>query len=108
MKAGKFLIALAAVLIAGGTMAAAAANPSSANDKATTHHLMGTVDSVNGTSLVVTHNYKGKSEDSNFVLNSATIKDGTLSKGEQATVYYQIDNKQNVATEVKVNQTKKS
>lgn len=74
----------------------------------TTHHLTGTISSVSGSDLVVSHKYKGKDENSTFMLNSTTKKEGNLDKGAMAVVYYEIKNNQKIATEVKVNQTKKS
>ena len=116
MKIGKLLtMAAALVLCAGVSMAArttATANSSRANtttsSKMTTHHLTGTISSVTGSDLVVTHKYKGKDENSTFMLNSTTKKEGNLDKGAMAVVYYEVKNNQRIATEVKVNQTKKS
>lgn len=77
--------------------------------KVTTHHLMGTITSINASDLVVMHKYHGKEENSTFMLNSATKKEGNLAKGDEATVYYQVSNNQKIATDVKTsNQAKKS
>jgi len=115
MKIGKLLtMAAALVLCAGVSMAArttATTNSSKTNttsSKMTTHHLTGTISSVTGSDLVVTHKYKGKDENSTFMLNSTTKKEGNLDKGAMAVVYYEVKNNQKIATEVKVNQTKKS
>ena len=45
-------------------------------------------------------------ENTKFVLNSDTKKEGTIDKGEMATVYYHMDKKQRIATEVKVTPAK--
>ena len=116
MKIGKLLtMAAALVLCAGVGMAARTStttNSSKTNTttsaKMATHHLKGTISSVTGSDLVVTHKYKGKDENSTFMLNSTTKKEGNLDKGAMAVVYYEVKNNQKIATEVKVNQTKKS
>jgi hypothetical protein len=68
---------------------------------------MGTISSINASDLTVSHKYNGKAEDSSFIMNSNTKKEGSIAKGEQATVYYQTNNKQNIATDVRVNPAKK-
>ncbi len=116
MKIGKLLtMAAALALFAGVGMAArtpTTTNSSKTNTttsaKMTTHRLTGTISSVSGSDLVVSHKYKGKDENSTFMLNSTTKKEGNLDKGVMAVVYYEIKNNQRVATEVKVKQTKKS
>lgn len=116
MKIGK-LLTLAATLVLCAGVGMAARTPTTTNSsktntstsaKMTTHHLTGTISSVTGSDLVVTHKYKGKDENSTFMLNSATKKEGNLNKGSLAVVYYELKNNQKIATEVKVNETKKS
>lgn len=63
---------------------------------------MGTIASVTASDLVLEHKYKGKEENTKFVLNSDTKKEGNVDKGEMATIYYHMDNKERVATEIKV------
>lgn len=114
MKNRHFIILAAALLLCGeGAMIAAqtpkkADSKTSTNEKAkpTIYHRMGTISSVSGSDLVLEHKYKGKEEETKFVLNSDTKKEGSLDKGEKATVYYHMDNKERVATEVKVTQPK--
>jgi hypothetical protein len=108
MKTGKLLTTAAGfILSAGVAMAAMPTTNSSKTDVATssktaTHHLMGTISSVSASDLVVSHKYNGKQEESTFVINSSTKKEGSLAKGDLATVYYQTSNKRNVATDVKI------
>lgn len=116
MKIGKLLTLAAALLLCAGVGMAArtqtTTNSSKTNTttsaKMTTHHLKGTISSVTGSDLIVTHKYKGKDENSTFMLNSTTKKEGNLNKGALAVVYYEVKDNQKIATEVKVNQTKKS
>jgi hypothetical protein len=82
--------------------------------KAVLHHKMGTIEAVTDSNLVLEHSYKGKEEKTTFVLDSSTKKEGDVAKGDRATVYYHLSNKDRVATEVKVmtpkskNEAKKS
>ena len=76
------------------------------NTKATDHQLMGTVTSVTPSEVVVDHELKGKEVKTTFMLNSNTKKEGTLEKGSRATIVYRIENKQRVATDVKVSVSK--
>ena len=114
MKFRQLLTIAAAVIFSAGIVMAAPSAASNAKTNKTsstimtTHHLTGTISSINNSDLVLSHTYKGKTEDSTFVLNSATKKEGTLAKGDRATVYYQINNKQNVATNVRASTSKKS
>jgi hypothetical protein len=115
---GKHLILLAAaLLLCGGsaTLAARSTSQTKAADNATSdkanttiYHRSGTISSVTGSDLTLEHKWKGKDENTEFVLNSDTKKEGTLDKGEKAIVYYRMENKQRVATDVKVTETKKS
>jgi hypothetical protein len=115
MKVGKLLVAAATLILCAGAVVAAATTPTNttqtkdtAKAESATHHLIGTISSLDGSDVVVTHKYDGKQENSTFVMNSATKKEGTLAKGDQATIYYQVTNNRNVATDVKVNSTGKS
>ena len=113
MKSRKFLTIAAAVVFSSGIVMASPStatnsNANAANSTTTTHHLMGTISSINSSDIVVSHQYKGSTKDSTFVLNSATKKEGTLAKGDRATIYYQVNNKRNVATDVKANPPKNS
>lgn len=113
----RYLIFLAAALLLvgeGATIAARTTQPKAATTKTTTqekakpavYHRMGTISSVTDSDLVLEHKWKGKEENTKFVLNSDTKKDGNLDKGEMATVYYHMDKKQRIASEVKVTQPK--
>jgi hypothetical protein len=116
MKIRYVVLFAAALLFCGGvaTISARTTSPKSANDKTTTqdkakpavYHRMGTISSITDSDLVLEHKWKGKEENTKFVLNSNTKKEGTLNKGEMATVYYHMDNKQRIATEVKVTPAK--
>jgi hypothetical protein len=116
MKSRHFVLLAAALLLCGegAAIAARTTSPKSADDKTTTqekakpaiYHRMGTITSVNGSDLVLEHKWKGKEENTTFVLNSGTKKEGNLNKGEMATVYYHMGKKERIATEVKVTQPK--
>ena len=116
MKVQKLFTVAATFIVGSGIALAAGTTPSNSSktsltksNKTTTHHLMGTITSINASDLVVSHKYHGKEESSTFMLNSLTKKEGNLMKGDEATIYYQVSNNQNVATDVKVNpQAKKS
>ncbi|HKV25190.1 MAG TPA: hypothetical protein VJN93_11420 [Candidatus Acidoferrum sp.] len=77
-----------------------------AKAKATVYHRTGTIESITDTDLVLGRKWKGKEENTTFVLNTDTKKEGSLDKGEMATVYYHMDKKERVATEVKISQAK--
>lgn len=79
-----FLLALVAVLILAVSLAAASVS--------------GTIKSFNDTSLVLTHD----NSESAFTLNAETKVEGTLKEGAQATVEFQQQEGQNVATRVVV------
>jgi hypothetical protein len=116
MRSKHFILLAAALLLCGGgaTLAARSTSPARAADNATTpdkakptiYHRMGTISSVTGSDLVLERRWKGKEENTTFVINSDTKKEGTLDKGAKATVYYRMDNKQRIATEVKVSESK--
>lgn len=113
MKRGKSILMSAALILgcAGLVTASTAATPatvksststtSTSNTKTKTHELKGTVTSVSDTELVLSHTWKGKTESTKFVMNTATKKDGTVAKGDAVMVMYQYENKERTATEVK-------
>ncbi|HTQ59369.1 MAG TPA: hypothetical protein VMI32_04045 [Candidatus Solibacter sp.] len=115
MKIKYVVMLTAALLLCGGgtTLSARTTSPKTTTPKTTTekakpavYHRMGTISSVSDSDLVLEHKWKGKEESTKFVLNTDTKKEGTLNKGEMATVYYHMDKKQRIATEVKVTQPK--
>lgn len=67
----------------------------------TVHHEMGTVDSITNSELVLTHEYKGKTENTKFMMDANTKKDGTINKGDRVEVFYHAQNKQRILSEVK-------
>jgi len=69
---------------------------------AVTRQATGTVSSVAADKLVISHRVKGKEEETTFVLNDQTKKEGDLKSGEKVTVHYRAENGSNVATMVKV------
>jgi hypothetical protein len=81
--------------------ATSTAKTATSTAKTVTHHEMGTIDSITDSDLVLTHKYNGKVENTKFVVNADTKKDGTIDKGSEATVYYKFSNHQRVATEIK-------
>jgi len=113
MKAAKPLILSVALILGCMGLATASRAASSAtaktgtstattNDtKPRTHEMKGTVSSVTDSELVLTHTWKGKTEETKFTLNASTKKDGTLAKGNEVVVMYQYSNHERTATEVK-------
>jgi hypothetical protein len=99
------VVGAALILVTGGIALQAKTPAQNSTTKTTTtptmHHEMGTVDSMTNSELILSHEYKGKSETTTFVLNASTKKDGTIDKGQRVEVYYQNQNKQHIATEVK-------
>jgi hypothetical protein len=69
---------------------------------AVTRQASGTVSSVEADKLVLSHKVKGKEEETTFILNDQTKKEGDLKAGERVTVHYKAENGSNVATMVKV------
>jgi hypothetical protein len=116
MKTRYFILLAAALLLCGegAAISARTTSPKNASAQTTTqaktkpasYHRMGTISSVTDSDLVLEHKWKGKEENTKFVLNSDTKKVGTVDKGEMATVYYHMDNKQRIATEIKVTPAK--
>ena len=100
-----------------GTAGIALAGQASTQSKTTTtttktttaamHHQMGTVASMTTSDLVLSHEYKGKTESTKFMLDPSTKKEGTIDKGAKVEVYYKTENHQHIATEVKA-ESKKS
>ena len=66
------------------------------------HQASGTISSVDADKLVLSHKVKGKMEETTFLLNDQTKKEGGLKAGEKATVHYMIHDNQDIATMVKV------
>ena len=80
-----------------------AAKPAAPKEKAAvTHQAIGTISSVDADKLVLSHKVKGKDEETTFVFNADTKKEGQAAAGEKATVHYKVEGTQNVATLVKV------
>jgi hypothetical protein len=110
MNKWRVVIVSAVFAVATGGVALAANNQSTANTtknstnttlQATVHHEAGTVNSISNSDLVLQRNYKGKTHDVKFMLNSNTKKDGTINKGERVEVYYKHQKNERIATEVK-------
>lgn len=113
MKSGKSILMSVALILgcaglvtasfaASPTTAKSTTNTASATDtKPKTHEIRGTVSTVNDTELVVSHTWKGKTEETKFTMNSSTRKDGKIARGDEVTVMYQYENKARTATEIK-------
>lgn len=74
--------------------------------EAKTHEASGTISSFTETKLVLTHKVSGKDEQMNFVLDPSTQRKGTLAAGAHAVVNYRVENKENIATKVEVQEMK--
>jgi hypothetical protein len=106
------LVAIAAAILM-ASVAWAAPTPkqttstesSSSMTKVKVHHEWGVVDSMTDTDLVLTHTYKGKTENVTFKLDPNTKKVGTVDKGSHVEVYYKMENGEHVATEVKASKS---
>jgi hypothetical protein len=98
MKKALVVVAIFSLCLAG----AAFAQGSKAKTGATAQQASGTITSVDATSLVLKHKVGGKEQDTTFIVNADTKKEGELKAGEKATVHYKAENGQNVATSVKV------
>jgi predicted RNA-binding protein (virulence factor B family) len=117
MKCLRFL-ALAGALILTAAIATAAqtsatsnskqATQSSPQAKAVVHHEMGTVSSLTGTELMLAHKWRGKEEKTKFTLDSNTKKEGSITQGQEVTVYFHHEKGERIATEIKASQTKPS
>jgi hypothetical protein len=110
MKSSNLFILAVALILGCAGLAFASQSPKTTTASSTTksatkttiHHEWGTIESVSDSSLTLDHTWKGKKEQTNFMLNSGTKKEGDLEKGAHATVYYEMNNKDRVATDVKV------
>jgi hypothetical protein len=78
----------------------AMAMPQAQGQKASTHQAVGTVKSVEGDTLVVSHKVGGKEQETTFVLNAQTKREGTMKTGAKVTVHYKVEGGQNIATVV--------
>lgn len=102
------LVLLGALAMSASAFAAApqATKAAPAKKAATTqtasHSVKGVVKSVDGSSLVIT---RGK-KDMSFVLDSATVKEGTPAAGSDVSVRYRTEGKTMVATAVTVQPAK--
>lgn len=65
------------------------------------HCVIGTVDSVSNSAVVISHKYDGQEKTSDFRVKSSTKKEGNITKGERVAVYYDNVNSQHVATMLK-------
>lgn len=103
MKSGKaVLILLTAVLLVTAVTVWALPGKTSAKAQGNVAMSHGTIVSFTATSLVLSHEVKGKKVETTFVLNPETKQEGTLAVGAKATVHYRVENKEKVATQVKV------
>jgi hypothetical protein len=100
--------AIATAAQTSGTSSSRPATQSSTQGKDVVHHEMGTVSSLTGTELVLAHKWRGREEKTKFTLDSNTKKDGTISQGEEVTVYFHHEKGERIATEIKASQTKSS
>ncbi len=73
----------------------------SASSTARMHQASGTISSINGNNLVLDHKVRGKEQQTPFVMNDQTKREGDLKVGEKVTVHYRTENKENVVTMVK-------
>jgi len=78
----------------------AMAMPQAKTEKAATHQAVGTIKSVDGNTLVVSHKMGGKEQDTTFVLNPETRREGMMKVGAKVTVHYKVEGTQNIATVV--------
>src|SRR5262245_5140551 len=67
----------------------------------------GTIKSMDDRQLVIAHKVNGKEKDLTFQLNGDTQKQGDLKPGAAVTVHYRYENKQDVATMVRADQSKR-
>jgi len=70
-----------------------------------THSATGTISSVEGDRLVLSHKVKGKEEQTTFMMSDQTKKEGELKAGEKATVHYTVSDNMNMATLVRASAT---
>jgi hypothetical protein len=99
-------IAITAILFLLASAFAFAA-PQAKTAKAATHQATGTIKSVTADSLVVTHKVGAKEQDTTFVLNADTKKEGDVKAGAKVTVHYKVEGGKDIATIVAVAPAKK-
>jgi hypothetical protein len=58
----------------------------------------GTIKSIAADSLVVAHKVGAKEQETTFVLNADTKKEGDMKVGAKVTVHYKVEAGQNIAT----------
>ena len=75
--------------------------------KVTTKQASGTISSMDSGSLVLKHKVAGKDQETTFILNGETKKEGDAKVGSKVTVHYKVENNQNIVTLVKVAAAKK-
>jgi len=78
----------------------AMAMPQAKYHRPSTHQAVGTIKSIEGNTLVVSHKVGGKEQDATFVLNSETRRIGMMNTGARVTVHFKVEGGQNVATMV--------
>jgi predicted RNA-binding protein (virulence factor B family) len=87
---------------ASGTSGAKQTTATTTKASVTTHHEMGTVESMTSNELVLDHAWKGKAEKTKFTIDSTTKKDENVKTGDRITVYYHVEkNGDRIATEIK-------
>ena len=102
MKSHKLVLTLLAVLLLSAASLARADRPKATGER----EVVGTVSSFTATSLILSHEVKGKKTETTFVLNPETKLQGTLANGARADVHYRVENNQHIATMVQVHQPK--
>ena len=80
------------------TAAFAFAAPQAKAAKAATHQAAGTIKSIAADSLVIVHKVGTKEQETTFVLNADTKKEGDLKVGAKVTVHYKVEGGLNIAT----------
>jgi len=96
-----WVMALMLLVSAAGLGPSTALAKGKAKAKSSVHQATGTISSVNANQLVLSHKVKGKEEQTTFVMNDQTKREGNLSSGEKATVHYTVQNNEKIATMVK-------
>ncbi len=66
-----------------------------------THQATGVITSVEPNKVVLSHKVKGKEEQTTYIMNTQTKREGDLKSGEKAIVHYRVENKENVVTSIK-------
>jgi hypothetical protein len=106
MSTSVFLLGILLTIPARGVASTSWSDPPPATTRvatalAATHATTGVVESVDATSLVITRSALTR-KNMAFVLNSATEREGHLAVGSRVEVRYRTDEKQQVATAVRV------